>query len=290
MRSPVVCFHRGNAKTTIVATVSPLEKHFGESLSTLRFAQRAKQIPVHASVNEDYSLTAESLRRLKRQVKALKEENANLRAQLQQQQQQQQVSLLSPNGPRHLGLSSFVASSGDVPRSASRASSRSSRRGDSARRFHQSASGLASGRRGGGGNSMGGVGGGGGGGGGGGVGVGGGGGGGDLDGGGDGRFVRRSEGDLNDAIMERALAAKAERAMKELTYDSDGEDTEEKSGGSGGGGGGGSEDKKLPTSTTLVVPVTAATAAASKEANATLESAVARLEAEKEVLADDLGN
>ena len=37
----------GNAKTVMIATVSPSEEHYAESLSTLRYAQRAKKIHNH---------------------------------------------------------------------------------------------------------------------------------------------------------------------------------------------------------------------------------------------------
>jgi len=40
----------GNSKTTMLCNVSPSEINFGETLSSLRFAQRAKEIPIHAQV------------------------------------------------------------------------------------------------------------------------------------------------------------------------------------------------------------------------------------------------
>jgi kinesin family protein 15 len=43
----------GNAKTMIIATLSPASYSFGESLSTLLFAQRAKLVKNKAFVNED---------------------------------------------------------------------------------------------------------------------------------------------------------------------------------------------------------------------------------------------
>lgn len=43
----------GNAKTNLVANVHPNAKCFGESLSTLNFARRAKMIQNKAVVNED---------------------------------------------------------------------------------------------------------------------------------------------------------------------------------------------------------------------------------------------
>jgi hypothetical protein len=46
----------GNSKTTIIAAVSPADRNFGETLSTLLFAQRAKLIKNVAVINEDTSL------------------------------------------------------------------------------------------------------------------------------------------------------------------------------------------------------------------------------------------
>lgn len=43
----------GNAKTTMIATISPSQLHYHETLSTLRYAQQARQIVNKAKVNED---------------------------------------------------------------------------------------------------------------------------------------------------------------------------------------------------------------------------------------------
>lgn len=43
----------GNCKTTMMAMISPALEAFVESLSTLKFANRAKNIKNVASVNED---------------------------------------------------------------------------------------------------------------------------------------------------------------------------------------------------------------------------------------------
>lgn len=43
----------GNSKTVMVATVSPSADNYEETLSTLRYADRAKRIVNHAVVNED---------------------------------------------------------------------------------------------------------------------------------------------------------------------------------------------------------------------------------------------
>eukprot|EP00913_Durusdinium_trenchii_P035728 g33432.t1 len=51
----------GNSKTVIVGCVSPSALCFGETLSTLKFAARAKHIRCSAVMNEEYSGTVESL-------------------------------------------------------------------------------------------------------------------------------------------------------------------------------------------------------------------------------------
>eukprot|EP00930_Biecheleria_cincta_P030393 TRINITY_DN21054_c0_g1_i1.p1 TRINITY_DN21054_c0_g1~~TRINITY_DN21054_c0_g1_i1.p1 ORF type:complete len:1638 (-),score=316.20 TRINITY_DN21054_c0_g1_i1:407-5146(-) len=51
----------GNSRTVIVACVSPSALCFGETLSTLKFAARAKHIRCAAVMNEEYSGTVESL-------------------------------------------------------------------------------------------------------------------------------------------------------------------------------------------------------------------------------------
>ncbi|XP_077587394.1 kinesin-like protein KIF15 isoform X2 [Stigmatopora nigra] len=63
----------GNAKTYIIANVHPGSKCFGETLSTLQFAQRAKLIKNKAIVNED---TQGNVRQLQAEVKKLKEQLA----------------------------------------------------------------------------------------------------------------------------------------------------------------------------------------------------------------------
>jgi len=45
----------GNAKTWMIATISPSALAFGETLSTLKFAQRAKTIKNRVIINEDVS-------------------------------------------------------------------------------------------------------------------------------------------------------------------------------------------------------------------------------------------
>ncbi|KAM4724426.1 kinesin-like protein KIF15 [Anableps anableps] len=63
----------GNAKTYIIANVHPGSKCFGETLSTLQFAQRAKLIKNKAVINED---TQGNVKQLQAEVKKLKEQLA----------------------------------------------------------------------------------------------------------------------------------------------------------------------------------------------------------------------
>uniref|UniRef100_A0A8C5QJ48 Kinesin family member 15 n=1 Tax=Leptobrachium leishanense TaxID=445787 RepID=A0A8C5QJ48_9ANUR len=65
----------GNAKTFIIANVHPGSKCFGETLSTLQFAQRAKLIKNKAVVNED---TQGNVNRLQAEVRKLKEQLSQL--------------------------------------------------------------------------------------------------------------------------------------------------------------------------------------------------------------------
>ncbi|XP_038617426.1 kinesin-like protein KIF15 [Tachyglossus aculeatus] len=64
----------GNAKTSIIANVHPGSKCFGETLSTLHFAQRAKLIKNKAVVNED---SQGNVSQLQAEVKKLKEQLAS---------------------------------------------------------------------------------------------------------------------------------------------------------------------------------------------------------------------
>nr|XP_040578221.1 kinesin-like protein KIF28P isoform X1 [Lepeophtheirus salmonis]XP_040578231.1 kinesin-like protein KIF28P isoform X1 [Lepeophtheirus salmonis]XP_040578235.1 kinesin-like protein KIF28P isoform X1 [Lepeophtheirus salmonis] len=63
----------GNSKTIMIAAISPADINYDESLSTLRYADRAKQIRTTASVNEDPTETL---------IRELKQQNEKLRAQL----------------------------------------------------------------------------------------------------------------------------------------------------------------------------------------------------------------
>ncbi|XP_072859627.2 kinesin-like protein KIF15 isoform X1 [Pogona vitticeps] len=65
----------GNAKTCVIANVHPGSRCFGETLSTLNFAQRAKLIKNKAVINED---TQGNVKQLQAEVKKLKEQLALL--------------------------------------------------------------------------------------------------------------------------------------------------------------------------------------------------------------------
>ncbi|XP_061442512.1 kinesin-like protein KIF15 isoform X2 [Rhineura floridana] len=65
----------GNAKTCIIANIHPGSRCFGETLSTLNFAQRAKLIKNKAVINED---TQGNVRQLQSELKKLKEQLALL--------------------------------------------------------------------------------------------------------------------------------------------------------------------------------------------------------------------
>ncbi|XP_067844682.1 kinesin-like protein KIF13B isoform X2 [Heptranchias perlo] len=62
----------GNSKTAMIATVSPAADNYDETLSTLRYADRAKNIINHAVVNEDPN--ARIIRELREEVDKLREQ------------------------------------------------------------------------------------------------------------------------------------------------------------------------------------------------------------------------
>ncbi|KAK7904386.1 hypothetical protein WMY93_016993 [Mugilogobius chulae] len=80
----------GNAKTCVIANVHPGSKCFGETLSTLQFAQRAKLIKNKAVINED---TQGNVRQLQAEVKKLKEQLAMALASVDFQRD------IAPGGP-----------------------------------------------------------------------------------------------------------------------------------------------------------------------------------------------
>lgn len=60
----------GNSKTAMIAAISPADVNYEETLSTLRYADRAKQIMCKAVVNEDAN--AKIIRELKQEIAKLK--------------------------------------------------------------------------------------------------------------------------------------------------------------------------------------------------------------------------
>ncbi|KAK8758441.1 hypothetical protein V5799_003929 [Amblyomma americanum] len=63
----------GNSKTIMIATISPAECNYGETLSTLRYANRAKNIINKPTINEDPNVKL---------IKELREEIARLRSRI----------------------------------------------------------------------------------------------------------------------------------------------------------------------------------------------------------------
>ncbi|KAL3097852.1 hypothetical protein niasHS_000587 [Heterodera schachtii] len=75
----------GNSRTTMIATVSPAADNYEETLSTLRFADRAKRIRTHAVINEDPN--AKVIRELREEVERLRQLNQSHAEQNEQYQQ-----------------------------------------------------------------------------------------------------------------------------------------------------------------------------------------------------------
>ncbi|CEF68768.1 Kinesin-73 [Strongyloides ratti] len=69
----------GNSKTIMIATISPSSDNYDETLSTLRYADRAKSIENHAVINEDPNAKI---------IRELREEVENLRQQISQTMEQ----------------------------------------------------------------------------------------------------------------------------------------------------------------------------------------------------------
>ncbi len=68
----------GNARTFMVAAVSPASDNFDETLSTLRYANQAKKIVNSAVVNED--ATATMLRQLNDEIAQLRQQLASVQS------------------------------------------------------------------------------------------------------------------------------------------------------------------------------------------------------------------
>ena len=67
----------GNSKTTLICTISRLQRHADESYQTLCFAERAKKIQ-----NKAVSNIQKSPQEMERMIKILKEELRNLKMKL----------------------------------------------------------------------------------------------------------------------------------------------------------------------------------------------------------------
>ena len=67
----------GNSKTTLIICCAPEQRHLPETLSTLRFGERAKKIQNHAKVNEELSIEDYKL-----MLQAAKKEIVTLRAKI----------------------------------------------------------------------------------------------------------------------------------------------------------------------------------------------------------------
>ena len=61
----------GNSKTSLIANINPAQKYYQETVSTVKFAKRAKMIRNRAVVNEEHSGDIESL---KQEIRRLKQE------------------------------------------------------------------------------------------------------------------------------------------------------------------------------------------------------------------------
>ena len=63
----------GNTKTYLIATVNPLKDHVEETISTLKFADRARQVMVRAKANEISAVDDALVQKLQREVAHLRE-------------------------------------------------------------------------------------------------------------------------------------------------------------------------------------------------------------------------
>ena len=63
----------GNTKTTLIAAVSPVIDNIEETISTLKFADRAKQIMIKVQANELSAADDAYIQKLQKEVQHLKE-------------------------------------------------------------------------------------------------------------------------------------------------------------------------------------------------------------------------
>ena len=77
----------GNSKCTLIANISPSMLNVEETLSTLKFAQRAKLIKNVATINEDIVgngvASAEEVKKLRLEVATLRSKKHNINAGLE---------------------------------------------------------------------------------------------------------------------------------------------------------------------------------------------------------------
>ena len=78
----------GNVKTCMIANISPSSTSYEETLSTLRYADRAKRIKNQPKVNEDPKDTllrqyAEQIEMLKKQLNMIKEQHEQAKINMQ---------------------------------------------------------------------------------------------------------------------------------------------------------------------------------------------------------------
>lgn len=87
----------GNSKTAMIAAISPADINYDETLSTLRYADRAKQIVCKAVVNEDAN--AKLIRELKEEIQKLRE---LLRAEGIEVQEEDDVNCKNANNQKNI--------------------------------------------------------------------------------------------------------------------------------------------------------------------------------------------
>jgi len=63
----------GNTKTALIATISPIIDHVEESISTMKFANRAKEVMTQVKVNEINAKDDEAIQRLQKEVQSLRD-------------------------------------------------------------------------------------------------------------------------------------------------------------------------------------------------------------------------
>ena len=79
----------GNSRTTMLATVSPIDRSYVESLSTLKYVERAKLIVNNAAVNaHDNSMESKEVKQMMQQITVLKSQHATLVEKMKYQEQQ----------------------------------------------------------------------------------------------------------------------------------------------------------------------------------------------------------